>query len=126
MRDDPADAEVPSHKLLVRAGYVRRVALTLRTLAGVSTPEIARAFLTTESTMAQRLVRAKRAEPRRAGPKCPAEKVFRGRRADRTGVGKQGCGAGGKGALRGPIHALTWGVGSQSGGVVGTVAETAG
>ncbi|NUP67186.1 MAG: proline--tRNA ligase [Nonomuraea sp.] len=26
MRDDPADAEVPSHKLLVRAGYVRRVA----------------------------------------------------------------------------------------------------
>jgi prolyl-tRNA synthetase len=26
LRDDPADAEVPSHKLLVRAGYVRRVA----------------------------------------------------------------------------------------------------
>jgi prolyl-tRNA synthetase len=25
LRDDPADAEVPSHKLLVRAGYVRRV-----------------------------------------------------------------------------------------------------
>ncbi|NNG96599.1 proline--tRNA ligase [Gordonia araii] len=26
LRDDPADAEVPSHKLLVRAGYVRRTA----------------------------------------------------------------------------------------------------
>ena len=26
LRDDPADAEVASHKLLVRAGYVRRVA----------------------------------------------------------------------------------------------------
>ena len=37
-----------------------RVALTLRTLAGLDTAEIARAFLTTESTMAQRLVRAKR------------------------------------------------------------------
>ena len=26
LRDDPADAEVPSHRLMVRAGYVRRVA----------------------------------------------------------------------------------------------------
>jgi len=26
LRDDPADAEIPSHRLLVRAGYVRRVA----------------------------------------------------------------------------------------------------
>ena len=26
LRDDPADAEVPSHRLLVRAGYVRRIA----------------------------------------------------------------------------------------------------
>jgi len=26
LRDDPADAEVASHKLLVRAGYVRRIA----------------------------------------------------------------------------------------------------
>jgi RNA polymerase sigma-70 factor (ECF subfamily) len=37
-----------------------RVALTLRTLCGLTTPEIARAFLVPESTMAQRLVRAKR------------------------------------------------------------------
>jgi RNA polymerase sigma-70 factor (ECF subfamily) len=37
-----------------------RVALTLRTLAGLTTAEIARAFLTSEATMAQRLVRAKR------------------------------------------------------------------
>jgi RNA polymerase sigma-70 factor (ECF subfamily) len=37
-----------------------QVALTLRTLGGLSTPEIARAFLVSEVTMAQRLVRAKR------------------------------------------------------------------
>ena len=37
-----------------------RVALTLRTLGGLQTPEIARAFLTSEQTMQQRLVRAKR------------------------------------------------------------------
>ncbi len=36
------------------------IALTLRTLGGLSTPEIARAFLVPEPTMAQRLVRAKR------------------------------------------------------------------
>ncbi|HLA16027.1 MAG TPA: RNA polymerase sigma factor [Candidatus Limnocylindrales bacterium] len=37
-----------------------RVALTLRTLGGLQTPEIARAFLIPEPTLAQRLVRAKR------------------------------------------------------------------
>jgi RNA polymerase sigma-70 factor, ECF subfamily len=37
-----------------------RVALTLKTLGGLSTGEIARAFLVGEKTMAQRLVRAKR------------------------------------------------------------------
>ena len=37
-----------------------QVALTLRTLGGLSTEEIARAFLVPEATMAQRLVRAKR------------------------------------------------------------------
>ncbi|MGW3633502.1 RNA polymerase sigma factor [Streptomyces sp. NPDC005122] len=37
-----------------------RVALTLRTLAGLTTSEIARAFLVPEATMAQRLVRARR------------------------------------------------------------------
>lgn len=37
-----------------------RVALTLRTLGGLSTPEIARAFLVPEVTMAQRIVRAKK------------------------------------------------------------------
>jgi RNA polymerase sigma-70 factor, ECF subfamily len=37
-----------------------QVALTLRTLGGLSTTEIARAFLVPEPTMAQRLVRAKR------------------------------------------------------------------
>jgi len=37
-----------------------QIALTLRTLGGLSTPEIARAFLVPEPTMAQRLVRVKR------------------------------------------------------------------
>jgi RNA polymerase sigma-70 factor, ECF subfamily len=37
-----------------------RAALTLRMLGGLSTPEIARAFLTPEATIAQRIVRAKR------------------------------------------------------------------
>jgi RNA polymerase sigma-70 factor (ECF subfamily) len=37
-----------------------QVALTLRTLGGLSTEEIARAFLVPEATMAKRLVRAKR------------------------------------------------------------------
>ncbi len=37
-----------------------RVALTLRTLGGLQTPDIARAFLVPEATLAKRLVRAKR------------------------------------------------------------------
>ena len=40
--------------------FEARIALTLRTLAGMTTAEIARAFLVPEATMAQRLVRAKR------------------------------------------------------------------
>lgn len=51
LREDPADAEVPSHKLLVRAGYVRRAApgiyswlplglRTLRKLEGVVREEM--------------------------------------------------------------------------------------
>ena len=37
-----------------------RVALTLRVLGGLTTPEIARAFLVPEATVAQRIVRAKK------------------------------------------------------------------
>lgn len=37
-----------------------RIALTLRTLGGLETPEIARAFLVPKATMAQRLVRAQK------------------------------------------------------------------
>lgn len=40
-------------------GRDAQVALTLRTLGGLSTPEIARAYLVSEATMSQRLVRAK-------------------------------------------------------------------
>jgi RNA polymerase sigma factor (sigma-70 family) len=45
------------HPLLSREA---RVALTLRLLGGLATPELARAFLAPEATVAQRLVRAKR------------------------------------------------------------------
>ena len=37
-----------------------RVALTLRTVGGLTTAQIARAFLVSEATIAQRIVRAKR------------------------------------------------------------------
>jgi RNA polymerase sigma-70 factor (ECF subfamily) len=47
-----------------------RVALTLRTLGGLSTPEIARAFLVGETAMQQRVVRAKR---KIAGARIPYE-----------------------------------------------------
>ena len=48
---------IACHPILSRDA---RVALTLRLVAGLSTAEIARAFLASEVTMAQRLVRAKR------------------------------------------------------------------
>ena len=68
-----------------------QVALTLRTLGGLTTPEIARAFLVPEATMAQRLVRAKRKikagrhpVPRAARPPAarPARRRARGRLPD--------------------------------------------
>ena len=45
-----------------------RVALTLRLLGGLTTDEIARAFLVPEPTIAQRIVRAKRTLVGRARP----------------------------------------------------------
>ena len=45
-----------------------RVALTLRLLAGLTTREIARAYLVSDATVAQRILRAKRT---RAGEGCP-------------------------------------------------------
>ena len=54
LRDDPADAEVPSHRLLVRAGYIRRIAagiyswlplgvITLRNIENIVREEMDRA-----------------------------------------------------------------------------------
>jgi RNA polymerase sigma factor (sigma-70 family) len=57
-----------------------RVALTLRLLGGLSTPEIARALLVAEGTVAQRIVRAKRTL---AETRVPFEVPGRGELADR-------------------------------------------
>ena len=45
-----------------------RIALTLRLLGGLTTPEIARAFLVPEPTVAQRIVRAKRTLATKTSP----------------------------------------------------------
>ena len=63
--DNPSGVEDDRLRLIFTCchpalAHEAQVALTLRTLAGLTTPEIARAFLVPESTMAQRLVRAKR------------------------------------------------------------------
>jgi RNA polymerase sigma-70 factor (ECF subfamily) len=66
--DDTADAtEFPDERLELvftcchpALAIEAQVALTLRTLGGLTTEEIARAFLVPDATMAQRLVRAKR------------------------------------------------------------------
>ena len=64
---EPSEDEVPDDRLRLMftcchpaLSFEAQVALTLRTLAGMTTGEIARAFLVPEATMAQRLVRAKR------------------------------------------------------------------
>ena len=55
-----------------------RVALTLRLLGGLSTAEIARAFLASESTIAQRIVRAKRLSAARVPFEVPGGERARG------------------------------------------------
>jgi RNA polymerase sigma-70 factor, ECF subfamily len=64
--EDEAEPEMPDDRLRLIFTCCHpalrpqaRVALTLRTLGGLTTAEIASAFLTKEATMAQRLVRAK-------------------------------------------------------------------
>jgi RNA polymerase sigma-70 factor (ECF subfamily) len=65
--ENPEDDVVPDDRLRLMFTCCHpalpleaRVALTLRTLAGLTTAQIARAFLVDEAAMAQRLVRAKR------------------------------------------------------------------
>ncbi|MEA2169056.1 MAG: hypothetical protein QOF76_2356 [Solirubrobacteraceae bacterium] len=65
--DAPDDATFPDERLELvftcchpALATEAQVALTLRTLGGLTTDEIARAFLVPRATMAQRLVRAKR------------------------------------------------------------------
>jgi RNA polymerase sigma-70 factor (ECF subfamily) len=56
----PTTASSWSSPVVIPRAPEARVALTLRTLGGLSTSQIAHAFLVPEATMAQRLVRAKR------------------------------------------------------------------
>ena len=65
--EEPLDSSLPDDRLRLfftcchpALAAEAQVALTLRTLGGLTTPEVARAFLTRESAMQQRLVRAKR------------------------------------------------------------------
>ncbi len=65
--EDTSDSSLPDDRLRLfftcchpALATETRVALTLRTLGGLSTPEVARAFLSGEGAMQQRLVRAKR------------------------------------------------------------------
>ena len=83
-----------------------RVALTLRLLGGLTTEEIARAFLVPEPTIAQRVVRAKRtlaearvpfevprgARPRRrASPRCSRSSTSSSTRATPPPAATTGC-----------------------------------
>lgn len=68
VQDEPEmDFEIPDERLKLMftcchpaLALEAQVALTLHTLGGLSTPEVARAFLVSEPTMAQRLARARR------------------------------------------------------------------
>ena len=65
MPDDPIGLEDDQLRLIFTCCHPAlaleaRVALTLRTVCGLTTRDLAQAFMTSEATMAQRLVRAKR------------------------------------------------------------------
>jgi RNA polymerase sigma factor (sigma-70 family) len=84
--DDPVGDDllrlifVACHPVLATTG---RVALTLRLLGGLTTAEIARAFLVPEPTVAQRIVRAKRTLAERGVPfELPARADLAGRLSD--------------------------------------------
>ena len=110
-----------------------RVALTLRMLGGLSTPEIARAFLVPEATVAQRIVRAKKAlagacrsrsrtatscaerlAARARGRLSDLQRGLRGHRGRRTGCGprcaRTRCGSAACSPTLAPREGEVWGL----------------
>jgi RNA polymerase sigma-70 factor, ECF subfamily len=92
--DEAAVSGIPDDRLRLMftccppaPAFEARVTLTLRTLAGVTTAEIARAFLVSEDTMSKRLVRAKRKIRNAAIPfRIPPAQLLGDRTASVLGV----------------------------------------
>ena len=97
LREDPADAEVPSHRLLVRAGYIRRAAPGI-----YSWLPLGWRVLRTVERIIREEMDAIGAQEQGRHPQDHAEKATCG-----SGVGPTGFRATGRGC-RSASHGLVW------------------